>query len=88
MVERIRRFPISTFLPLNFSFLCCNFPSFPLQEVDVYLPDNVDLRGECDEDYSSLSMTFKGFDLKIFFRKVIALETLSKGDKLYSNSIL
>lgn len=40
------------------------------QEVDVYLPDNVDLRGECDEDYSSLAMTFKAFDLKIFFRKV------------------
>ena len=40
------------------------------QEADVYLPDNVDLRGDCDEDYASLSMTFKGFDLKIFFRKV------------------
>lgn len=38
--------------------------------MDVYLPDNVDLRGDCDEDYSTLSMTFKAFELKIFFRKV------------------
>lgn len=41
------------------------------QEVDVYLPDNVDLRGECDEDYANLGMTFKSFELIIYFRKVL-----------------
>lgn len=58
------------------------------READVYLPDNVDLRGDCDEDYASLSMTFKGFDLKIFFRKTPGGERwyVASMDLTYSSS--
>lgn len=57
-----------------------------MQEVDVYLPDNVDLRGECDEDYANLGMTFKGFELIIYFRKVFheLIPQMSKGISLIS----
>lgn len=38
--------------------------------MDAFLPDEVNLKGDCDEDESSLSMSFKGFVLGINFKKV------------------
>lgn len=40
-------------------------------EADVFLPDYPELTGDCvQEDFESLTMSFKGFTLKMYFRKV------------------
>lgn len=42
-------------------------------EADLFLPDYPDLKGDCTEsDYESMTMSFRGFTLSIFFRKVSA----------------
>uniref|UniRef100_A0A6B2EAK0 Putative lysosome-associated membrane glycoprotein 5 n=1 Tax=Phlebotomus kandelakii TaxID=1109342 RepID=A0A6B2EAK0_9DIPT len=51
------------------------------KEADVFLPDNVDLKGECYEDESSISMGFKGFVLTMNFKKTPG------GERWYINNV-
>lgn len=39
------------------------------QEANIFVPDNVDISGVCDEDESSLTIVWKGFTLTLFFSK-------------------
>ncbi|GAB0087676.1 uncharacterized protein DMENIID0001_020150 [Sergentomyia squamirostris] len=51
------------------------------KEADVFLPDDVNLRGECDEDESSYTMGFKGFELTMNFKKTPG------GERWYINNV-
>lgn len=58
------------------------------QEADVFLPDYPELSGVCDEDDSSISLTFKGFKMGIDFKKTPGGERwyVSNVDVIYSSS--
>lgn len=50
---------------------------FYLQEADTFMPDQMDISGECWEDESKVSLGWKGFILNIYFSKVIEVVTLN-----------
>lgn len=51
--------------------------TFHLQEADTFMPDQMDISGECWEDESKVSLGWKGFILNIYFSKVIEVVNLN-----------